>query len=232
MSDKKEYFIHLDEWNPKNTLCNKFFSMIITGSRREGKSFMIKHIYKTCDFGKEYDYVIVFSENSDNIDFYSEFVHGSLFFDNYDTQIVERIKILQQAYELRGIKKKFLIIMDDCLNNSKNEANFKQLYAQGRHMNISIIFSIQKATLIDTTARNNSDCVLICRSKSAMEKTSILNNFMKGTADEEDMKGLSEEKFHRKLMKQYCKNYQFLVLDYMNNQSNEFKDIVKKYKAK
>lgn len=232
MSGKKnKYFVELDEWNPQETLCNKFFSMIISGSRREGKSYMIKHIYETCNFGQEYDFVAVFSENTDNIDFYSEFVHGSLFFDHYDTDVIDRIKQLNEAFELKGIQKKFLLIMDDCMGNSKNEENFKKLYAQGRHMNISIIFSIQKATLIDTTARNNSDVVMICRSKSAMEKTSIIDNFMKGTAEEEDMKGMKEDKFHRKLMKDYCKDYQFLVLDYMNSSSNEFTDIVKKYKA-
>jgi hypothetical protein len=223
--------IQLETWNPETTLCNKFFSMCITGSRREGKSYMIRHLYYVCKFHYEYDFVVVFSENSDNLDFYSNFVHGSLFFDHYDSDVIERLKKLNEAYEMKGITKKFLIIMDDCMSNSKNEENFKRLYAQGRHLNMSIIFSIQKTTLIDTTARNNSDVVLVCRSKSAMEKTSIIDNFMKGTADEEDMGGLREDKFHRKLMKEYCRDYQFLVLDYMNSDSNEFKDIVKKYKA-
>lgn len=222
--------INLDKWDPIMSLKNKLFSMVITGSRREGKSYMIKHIYEKCNFGNEYAFTIVFTENADNMDYMSEYISGDLFFKEFDPDIIERIKKLNYAFEVKGIKKKFLIIIDDCLD-TKNDLSMKKLYAMGRHENISIIFSIQKTTLIDTTCRNNSDLILITRSKSANEKKSIIDNFMKGTAEEDDMKGMSEDKFHRLLLKDTCKDYQFLVLDYTNNKSNNFNDIVKIYKA-
>ena len=193
-------FIKLEEWNPKKSLSKKIFSMSIAGSRKEGKSYMIKHLYKKCGWHKYYDFIIVMTENIDNLNFYSEFVHGTLFFNEYDGQIIERMKSLSEQYQENGDPKRFLIILDDCLSNSKNEEHFKRLYSQGRHYNISIIFSIQQTTLIDTTARNNSDVIMICRTKSSNEKKSIIENFLLGTADDDDMNGMSENNFYRKLL--------------------------------
>ena len=92
----------LKKWKLKPILNGKLFSMLIIGSRRSGKSYMVRHLWNLADFNNYYDHVIIFCNSNDVIEYYSEFVSGSLFFKEYDEEIIKRIMQLSEHYKTKG----------------------------------------------------------------------------------------------------------------------------------
>jgi len=227
--------IILKDWQNVEKLKNNFFAIICFAPRKSGKSQMIKYIYEKCKMGEEYDHIVVISESPDSMDHYSNFVHGNLFFTKFDARILENLIKQSQNLELEGKPKKFLLILDDTIGNDmKNNNSMMEIYAIGRHNRISCILITQKLTLINTTVRNNSDVILIGRTTNAGEKKSIIDNLLDGLADDEEIEKYgykSSEKFNKTLIKQNTTDYNFIVIDNMDNNKINFDEIVYKYKA-
>lgn len=223
----------LNKWNLQAIEKGKLFSMLIIGSRRSGKSYMVKHLWKKAKFNKYYDFFLVFCNSGDVSDYYSEFVPGNLFFKEFDETILKRVFDMSEKYKNEGTPKKFLCLFDDSVGtNEKCSEAIMQIYATGRHHNVSIIFCSQRLFLTNTTARNNSDCVLIGKSKSAIEKKYIIDCFLNGSLDiGEQPQNFKPYMFYNELIKEYTINYNFIVLDFSNDNSNSFFDTVFYYKA-
>lgn len=228
--------INLKEWDSIEKLKNNFFSIICFASRKSGKSELIKCIYEQCNFGDEYDHVIVMSECMDTLDFFSNFVHGNLFFNEFSSNYIQNIISQSEKLEFENNKKKFLLIIDDVVGNTiKYSEVMQRIYAVGRHYRISCILICQKLTLINTAVRNNSDLILIGRSKTAQEKKSIIENLLDGVIDKNDIKnyGMStKDEFYNTLLKEHTSDYNFIVLDFLDQKNIEFDEVVKTYKAK
>jgi hypothetical protein len=228
--------INLIEWNNLKSLKSNFFSIICFAPRKVGKSELIKYIYLECDFGNEYNYVIVISESAETLDHYSNFIHGNLFFDKFNSSILENLVIESENLETEGRPKKFLLILDDTIgNNVKNSEAIMKIYAIGRHHRISCILICQKLTLINTTVRNNSDVIFIGRTINAAEKDSIRDNLLNGLAEEEEIEKSgykNSEKFYNALIKHNTRDYNFIVIDMMNHDKINFNDLVFRFKAK
>lgn len=231
----EEKKINLQIWDSMENLKNKFFSMICFASRRSGKSELIKFIYTKLNFGKEYDYVAVIAESDQTIDFFSEFVHGNLFIRKFDSSTIENIMKISEKIEADGKQKRFLVIVDDVVgNNAKYSESLRKLYAVGRHYNISCILICQQLTLINTTVRNNSDIILIGKTKNAQEKTSIRDNILDGIADDDEIKEMgfdNKKEFYNYLLKRCTEDYHFIVLDDIANNGNNFNNVVRIIKA-
>jgi hypothetical protein len=234
MSDKK---IILKTWNDQemSKLKGQFFSIICFASRRSGKSELIKYLYNKLDFINEYDHCIIMSESEDSLDFYSEFCPGNLFIKKFDAKIIEKTIQQSQILESEGKKLKFLCIIDDVVGNTiKHSEWIAKLYSIGRHYNMSCILICQQLTLINVTVRNNSDICLIGQTKTAKEKKSIIDNFLDGIADDDEIlkRGHTTRKaFYHELLKYNTEDYNFIVLDYMNTKKNDFDSIIRVIKA-
>jgi hypothetical protein len=209
------------------------FSMLVVGSRRSGKSNFIKHLFKECKFKKYYEHILVFCNSDDVEDFYSEFVPGNLFFKDFDEDIFINIFRQSGEYKKSGNPKKYLVIFDDSVGwDQKNADSIMQIYNTGRHHNVSIIFCSQRLFLTNTSARCNSDVVLIGRSKSAGEMKYIIDTFLKGTMEQREIPPRqTETSCYYYLIRNYTANYNFLILDTSNDKSNNFFDTVFEYKA-
>lgn len=227
--------INLKTWDSMEKLRNSFFSVICFASRKSGKSELIKYIYQKCDFGSEYDFVIVMSESMETLDFFSEVVHGNLFFNKFDNQYIDNIIAQSEKLESEGTKKKFLVIFDDVIGNDvKSSLAVQKLYAIGRHYSISCILIIQKLTLMSTTVRNNSDVIFIGRAKSGSERKSIIDNMFKGMASTSEIEKYgfkTKEDFYETLLNEHTSSYNFIVLDYTDPNNYKFVDVVNTFKA-
>ena len=133
-----------------------------------------------------------------------------------------------------------LLILDDIVGkDSKNSDEILQLFANGRHQNISVIILIQDMTFMPTTIRSNTDLFFTFYNKDNRSKEFVINGFMSGLIDEDDLPTkteksdtkISEMKFLKKLIKDTCQNHQCIVVDYLKNNQNDFREIVYKYKA-
>ena len=135
-----------------------------------------------------------------------------------------------ELYREKGNPKKYLIIFDDSVGfDEKNCDSILQIYATGRHFNISIIFCSQRLNLINTTARCNSDVIFIGRLKSANEKKLIIDQFFKGSIISNNRQ--SEFNIYNELVNNYTMDYNFIVLDFSNNKMIDFYDTTYYYKA-
>lgn len=227
--------IVLEKWNNMGILKDKFFSLICFAPRHSGKSELIKYLYEQCDFGEEYDHVIVISESMETIDHYSNFVHGNLFFNKFESSILTNLIKESESLETSGKPKKFLLIIDDTIgNNVKNSQTIMQIYAIGRHYRISCILICQKLTLINTTVRNNSDLIFIGRMNNAAEKTSVRENLLEGIAEENEINEFeytSGKSFYNAMIKENTQDYNFIVLDYLDQNRIDFKDVTFSFRA-
>lgn len=211
---------------------NKPFSMLIAGSRNTGKSYLLRDIFKKCELNEHYDIIMTFSKMDDTLEFYKQFIASNLFFNKYDEEIIKNTyQIIKEEREY-GREFKYLIIFDDCVGkDTRNNEQIMELYNMGRHMGISVIFITQRLKLAGVDIRDNSDFIFITKTKSAEEKKIIIDVLLSGTADEDELNGLTEKKFYNQLIKNTCINYNVIVIDTTDHNASKFNEIVFKYKA-
>ena len=223
---------NLKKWTIPPMLSKELFAMLVIGSRRSGKSNFIKHLFKECKFKKHYDHILIFCNSDEVKDFYSEFVPGNLFFKEFNEEIIQNAFKQSADFRKRGDPKKYLVIFDDSIGwDQKNDDGVLNTYCNGRHHNVSIIFCSQRLFLTNTAARTNSDFILIGRSKSAGEKKYIIDEFMKGSLEAEEIpKGMRENTIYYYLIRKYTNNYSFIIIDTSNDKVFGFYDVVFEYK--
>jgi len=224
--------MELDTWTPH---FKKYFSMIISAPRWSGKSYLLKHLLNEYLI-KDYDLICVMT-NQHGIDYYGEFIPGELLFVGFHEDVITKIKEIQHSLIRKGGKMlDILIIFDDVIGgtgkkNVRNADAITQIFANGRHDNISIIFIIQDITFLNTKNRGNCDLFVSFYEKSNRAKEFVIDSYMSGLIDEDDLGKVSEKTFLKKIMRNTCQNYQCIVIDYLNQNSNNFKEIIYKYKA-
>lgn len=224
--------LELKKWPISPMLKNgELFAMLVIGSRRSGKSNFIKHLFKECKFKKHYDHILIFCNSDEVKDFYSEFVPGKLFFKEFNEDIFTNIFKQSAEYRKNGNPKKYLVVFDDSIGFSqKNDEGILNTYCNGRHHNVSIIFCSQRLFLTNTSARTNSDIVLIGRSKSSNEKQYIIDEFMRGSLNQDEIpKGLRPTTIYFYLIRKHTVNYGFLIVDTTKDDSNGFFDTIYQY---
>lgn len=195
---------------------NKHFSSIICGSRRSGKSYLVKYLFKKNKFNEKFDYIIIMC-NSSELEKYKEYVKGELFFHEFDPDVIDRLFILADHNKENYNEKNYLIILDDSISNTQlYSQSLDRIFSRGRHSNISLILTTQKMSMASTMSRSNSDVVFLGGAKSSLEKKAYINNFLYGEI--EFPEGVNEEKALIKIIKESTKDFNFLVIDYNKDQ--------------
>lgn len=235
----------LDEWNPSFSNFNhtnvppsmksrsiKPFSMIICGSRNQGKSTVIRDIYEKYLEGK-FDLVIVFSRTLSN-GFYQEFLYGDgiILKDDFNPDILTRV----EQHQKDRVKNKqkllnVLILLDDCVDQKiKYNEQINQLFIRGRHLAMSVIFITQSPTLVQSVWRQNTS-YLICLKMKGLGLTNLKNNFLLDLVDKDDTDGERPDIFLDRLIKQvFDTRYQCLVVEY-EQEGNSLSDCCFTYTA-
>lgn len=191
MEEKKE--IKLGRWNPHFP---SNFSMIISASRRSGKTFLFKHLY--LNYIKT-DKTIIFSPNLEQFNFVPK---GSIMKREIDENILNYLMNRKGREKLVNV----LVVFDDlCSKKNKGLDSILQLYTQGRHNNVSVVFITQNITLCDTTWRNCTDLFIIMKNKTSMQYDTIINNFLLGYIEVPEAYEKKERTYMRKLLYRYLK---------------------------
>lgn len=242
-SDKQK--ISLDVWQPsfpsyrydnKPEFIRKKsimpFSMIISASRNQGKSVMVRHLYEKC-WESRFDLVVVFSKTLGN-GFYRQFIKSKTMFDKFDNSILERLNEIQEEQrKTTGYMLNILIIFDDTIGNSTlyNE-QIADLFTLGRHKAISVVYATQSPTSVSTLWRQNVTH-FICLKTKGKGVQHIIDNFLLDLIDEDDCPEKERvDKFLRRLMKNVFKtDYQALVIEYEISGKCGIKDCIHTYIA-
>lgn len=163
-------------------------SIVLPASRRSGKSTWLKD-YLFWRQG-DYDIVYVFTETKTANLFYNAFVPDEFIYEGWDSaQLLSILTVAREAKRkhLSGESKqappRILIILDDVIDEKlHNDPFLKKAFALGRHLNISIITSIQHINVYGPLIRSNADVVVLFKTQSLNVMQLIHENFMGVTA--------------------------------------------------
>ena len=207
-------------------------SLAVVGPSRCGKSNLVRNILMNPNYYKNmFDYIFIFCqsiefngdyddiksksyEELENYNPNSKKKHKLVVnkYDHFDQEIIAQI-LEEQANIIRQYGQKrspeILMLYDDVIDDPSflNSNLLKSISTRGRHMNISVIISSQKLSLINTTIRANlTSIILFCPATMSEVDFFIEANVSKS---------------QRKQFMECCKKvwetpYQFIMIDYLN----------------
>ena len=161
--------------NPKSGLNIKKFNMnlfcdnpaiSIIGKRGSGKTTLIKNIMQHLYNNKQVDEFIVISPLDNLRKSYEDFVNKVY---GYDNELIEQILHTQDENITNAMRtntpaKKIMVILDDCLVSKglwMNDHALMELLFNGRHYNISYIFTMKFPLGITPELRCNFDYIFL-----------------------------------------------------------------------
>lgn len=210
----------------------EYFAGIITGSRRSGKSYMLKYLYEKY-LKTQYHFTIVFTPTP-NVDYYSEFIHGKII-EGYDDDVITVIeKSSSDLLADTGSPLKTLIILDDVCSevDTKHKSGLSHLFMTSRHYNISLLVICHNIKQINTVSRDCTDFVFEMTGKNSGTRERLYETFISGIADDDEIpKGMTEKKFVHHMIKKTCVNFNCFVVVLMFEDSNCFYDTCFQFKA-
>lgn len=205
----------INTWKPEfpireGKIC---FSNIVIASRDTGKTYLVAYLYRI--FLKKYKNATKYNENKidltivftteQNRKHYSKLTDDPLniYTSANDLEKINKLKKIQEKLKKQfGFQINVLIIFDDFISNKiKYNNEILQLFAQGRHWGLSVIFITQSATLVSNDWRNNSDITFVLNQTSEQSRMYIIENIMpsyeKREFDENDKRGAQKKRLSK-----------------------------------
>ena len=181
---------------------------IFCAKRCSGKSELIKYLI-TC-YQAEWDKIYVVSPTETVNSFYKKagIADNSMIFEFWsETWIQSLINKMTTMYanKPKEERRKVLLICDDVCadNNFHTSKMLKVLVSRCRHINITLIFTIQHLTMLPPICRSNSDYIFLGQ----------LNNASVNIACDEFVAGNIDKKQFLDIYHKNTGNYDFLVIN-------------------
>jgi len=208
----------------------------VSSSRRQGKSHLVTHLMSMMRdwFGA----CIVISPTSKLGKGQFNFCHKDYHYNpNIEGEGLEETlnKVLNLQKELKEDDKlKYVcVILDDVFTHQHGVGRHSRalhlLPTIGRHYNLMCFCISQSIKNCSPTIRNNCDYFISFRPRTIDERHFIIENFMT-----KEIKGNKKETIHfaNKIMDSiYTEPFQAMIIDVLNNKSNNMLDSVYKIKA-
>jgi len=229
MAARRDPGTALAPWDPA-TMKPPFAALMIA-SRNSGKSTLIRSLWHS-QLASQFDVVLCFC-STDFDEKYQDTFPGTLFYEELQSAVIERtLKVQEQRKRAQKKMARILVVVDDLsTDRERYDPMLKRLYTRGRHYDVSIIFSTQATQLSDSVWRNNSDYVFIGRQMGARAREMVVEQFLMGTADEDDLPtGVKEKTFLKRVVRDNTRAFSFIVIDY-NQGSGDLSDTVYSYTA-
>lgn len=162
MSDKRAPQVTIKKFDLAKM--QKDATIAIIGKRRSGKSYLMRDIlYHFRNIPKG---VIISGTESAN-PFFRSFVPDSFIYDNASPDLLNAI-LLRQKRRIqlsgKGDKSRMFLVMDDCLAEGskwKNTDAIRELFMNGRHLDIFYMISLQYMKGIPPDLRGNLDYIFV-----------------------------------------------------------------------
>ncbi len=156
-------------------------TIAIIAPRRSGKSVLVKDILYNKRTNFAYGLVVSSTENVNR--FYGEFIPDIFIHTEYDPV---RIAGFIQKQTVRVMKEgkhdgnKAFLILDDVLHDQKvwkNDSSLKNIFFNGRHINLCFIILIQDTMGLTPAFRNNLDATIIFYNEKLNEHKKIFEHY-------------------------------------------------------
>ncbi len=228
----------IPEWD----LCDllergKFPSILIVAARGEGKSVLLRHLYRQrirkAPVSEGFKFTFVYSNSPATLRSYREFVEPvqlgddpePVNFIDFARDGASHIARLVEAQNRRGDDApRVLLVLDDVLTSDlRNNDTVTKLFTQGRHSRISVVLVSQAwSGALAPAVRKNADLIFLLRCRSGVENKLIRDESIKGCIAPDDVGRVrlpsgvvpdSEEKLARGILQECTGNYRALVID-------------------
>jgi hypothetical protein len=192
---------------------------LMVAKRGSGKSVLAKDIMY---YKRNIPWGVVMSGTEDGNSFYSGFVPDIFVYSDFDRPALERLVNRQRKLVKQGIADPCFVIMDDLAFDKKflNDKLIRQLFMNGRHWNVFVLFCVQYLMDIPPSLRAQIDYVFTLKENLYREK--LWKNFFRMFP--------SFDMFNA-VMDEVTQDFGCLVLDNTGN-SSKVSDVVYHYKAR
>lgn len=200
------------------------FAMSMSAPRRSGKTVQVKNMihYNIHKF----DVVIIKSLSQPTLDDYKNTFNKdyqknnktafsfSLYQPN-DPHIKKLINSPIITNKKTNRPMQILLVMDDCVTKKiRNDNSILQIYTRGRHNHISLIFTTQQPSLLDTSWRENSDYLVFFNPNTQQSREFLIKNiFSSNNFDNLNPPPKQEKQYFNSLIQHNSKKYQSIILD-------------------
>ena len=203
------------------------FCMLICGSVRSGKSnFIVNALRGEPDesgfFGTEYFDKVVILSNTINNDPKGKYLMDAFeVIDHYDDKYIKDFIAEQKEHEREDMPTG-LIVLDDIISRDfKRTSEISFLSSRFRHIETSLMISVQSFRACSNVIRNNSDFILIFKQNNFKELQKISEEYSDYCGSEELFM-----KYYSYCMKE---KYSFLVINAQQNPAvfmNRFEEVI------
>lgn len=222
MADKDCNKLSIQEWD-----INKFAINTITmlvGRRGTGKSTILQELcYSIRD---KIDYCVGFSRTEEVNMGLSNIIPRTVVYGQMEIDKIQALMDAQKATWSKGRKGyHLLLVFDDCGYDSKNfrKQTIKDLFMNGRHIKITVIFTMQYCMGIPPELRTQVDYTFACRDMQVKNREKLRVNFF----------GQFQKFKEFALAFGTCtENFECMVSDSKTNQSNNIEDSTFWFKAR
>lgn len=153
----------------------------LIGTRGSGKSVAVKSL---CYHFKNIPRFVVVSKTERNNKFFSDFIPKKCIHYDWDATLIPKIfetqDVLIEKYGKEDIRTHVVLILDDCLCDKKiwKDPYIAELLMNGRHRNITFIFTLQYPIGITPELRGNIDFPFIYVQESPSDKKKIFEHYV------------------------------------------------------
>jgi hypothetical protein len=157
---------------------DKFFTMLVFGAPDSGKSTLIRHLVHKGAIQNKFDHVILFSASKDDKDY--SYLDSKYRFLGCNHEILKKYIAMQRKLNAKKIVSRGLIICDDVLgseNFNKDNSIWLDIFANYRHIGISLICALQAPVSLPTTMRAMIRYGCVYKYIDERSRDHIFNNF-------------------------------------------------------
>ena len=190
------------------TLLNNRIGLL--GKTNSGKSRLLMYMLKKEK--NKFQKIYVISPTESVLKFYADVVPDNCIFHEYDNGwILELMKKLTDYKKNNDKKYNVLLILDDIGSDAHNSKALNKVFTIGRHLNISIILTMQYINMCPATARANFSFIC-CSQMNKLSTDLLVEEYLMGNVTKQEFLEL----YHSS-----SKDYGFFIINCNSVEDNE-----------
>ena len=216
-----------------NTICQNP-TIIINAKRGSGKSTMVRELMNYFNSSLHYP-VCVLCSYSEKVDpYYSFFLPPSYIYEDCERMIS---KVLKRQIEMKNLNNqrikegnkqiddRILVVMDDCISDSKlwrKSKDLAEIFYNGRHYNITLVIVSQDIVAIPPAFRSNIDIVMLFNTSIQEEIKKLYQHYAGEFSSVQEFKDT---------LTTVCQDYGILIILKRGFKSTNLSDKIFRYRA-
>ena len=187
----------------------------LIGKTNSGKSILLKHMLQKEKH--KFNRIFVISPTESFLRFYEDIVPKQNIHSSYKECWME--KLIEKLTEYKKNNEKpynVLLILDDVGADAHNSKALNKVFTRGRHINISIIMTLQYLNQCPVTARTNFSYIC-CGQMNKLSTELLVDEYLMGPIDKKEFL----EMYHNS-----SKDYNFFVINCNSVKDNNDLDAI------